>query len=101
MSENRAVVSIGGSSVERPLCVDLDGTLVKSDTLADQVLLLVRRQPREALRSPLWLAQVKAAFKAGVTSRVSLDVDHLPWNRKLLEYLAEQRAAGRRIYLTT
>jgi 4-hydroxybenzoate polyprenyltransferase len=81
--------------------VDLDGTLVKSDTLLDSVLLLVRRQPREALKAPLWLKGGKAAFKAEVTSRVALDVEHLPWNHKLLNYLAEQRAAGRKIYLAT
>ena len=101
MAENPAVVSAVENGIERPLCVDLDGTLVKSDTLTDSILLLVRRHPRTALRAPLWLLRGKAAFKAEVTSRVSLDVDHLPWNHKLLEYLAEQRAAGRKIYLTT
>ena len=29
-------------ATERPLCVDLDGTLVKSDTLVDSLLLLAR-----------------------------------------------------------
>src|SRR5206468_5253666 len=30
-----------------PLCVDLDGTLVKSDTLVDSVLALARQKPAE------------------------------------------------------
>ena len=34
----------------RPLCVDLDGTLVKSDTLMDSLLLLLRSRPLDALQ---------------------------------------------------
>lgn len=39
-------------AAEVPLCVDLDGTLVKSDTLVDAVLLLVRQQPASPLQWP-------------------------------------------------
>lgn len=85
----------------RPLCVDLDGTLVKSDTLADSLLMLVRNHPMKAATAPFWLKQGKAAFKARLASLVSLDVEHLPWNHQLLDYLAEQRSAGRKIYLVT
>ena len=85
----------------RPLCVDLDGTLVKSDTLVDSLLILVRTHPLEALKVPLWILDGKASLKARVGSMVSLDVDTLPYNRTLLNYLREQRAEGREIYLTT
>src|ERR1700743_1820409 len=85
----------------RPLCVDLDSTLVKSDTLLDSLLLLMRTHPLEALQSPAWALRGKAALKREVAARVTLDVDHLPYNRPLIVYLAEQKAAGRRIYLVT
>jgi 4-hydroxybenzoate polyprenyltransferase/phosphoserine phosphatase len=85
----------------RPLCVDLDGTLVKSDTLVDSLLLLVRTHPLRALCAPLWLKGGKAALKARVCEQVQLDVAHLPYNRKLLEYLEEQHGEGRKLYLTT
>lgn len=85
----------------RPLCVDLDGTLVKSDTLADSVLTLLRAHPRNALETVRSLLDGKAAFKARVASIVSLDVAHLPYNRPLLEFLEQERGRGRRIYLTT
>jgi 4-hydroxybenzoate polyprenyltransferase len=84
-----------------PLCVDLEGTLVKSDTLMDSLLLLLRMHPWEALKVPLCLLQGKAALKAKVTAMVSLDVAHLPYNRSLLRYLREQREEGREIYLAT
>ena len=85
----------------RPLCVDLDGTLVKSDTLVDSLLVLVRTHPLRAMRAPLWLTGGKAGLKAKVAAEVQLDAAHLPYNRPLLEYLMEQYAEGRKLYLTT
>ena len=84
-----------------PLCVDLDGTLVKTDTLIDSILALARQNPRAILQIPGWLAQGKAAFKRHVTNSVSLDVSCLPYNHPLLEFLMHQHAAGREIYLAT
>jgi 4-hydroxybenzoate polyprenyltransferase/phosphoserine phosphatase len=83
------------------ICVDLDGTLVKSDTLIDSVLALARQHPRQLLQIPGWIGQGKAAFKRHVTSAVTLDVEHLPYNHPLLEWLRQQHSAGRRLYLAT
>ncbi len=84
-----------------PLCVDLDGTLVKSDTLYDSVLALARQHPAMLLKLPGWLGQGKAALKRHITSSVQLNVVHLPYNRELLQYLEQQYATGRPIYLAT
>ena len=84
-----------------PLCVDLDGTLVKSDTLVDSTLALARHHPAALLKLPGWLLQGKAALKRHLTAAVTLDVAHLPYNRELLQYLEQQHAAGRPIYLAT
>jgi 4-hydroxybenzoate polyprenyltransferase/phosphoserine phosphatase len=83
------------------LCVDLDGTLVKSDTLVDSTLVLARHHPAALLNLPRWLAQGKAALKQHLTSAVQLDVTHLPYNRELLQYLQQQHATGRSLYLAT
>lgn len=89
------------AAAQRPLCVDLDGTLVKSDTLHDSLLALVRTHPLRALRLPFQVLHGKAAFKAFVTSNVEIDVAHLPYNSKLLEYLRDEASKGRPIYLAT
>jgi 4-hydroxybenzoate polyprenyltransferase/phosphoserine phosphatase len=89
----------GGGAL--PLCVDLDGTLVKSDTLLDALLVLARKRPALLLQLPGRVTHGKAAFKAFVTESVQLDVRHLPYNRPLLNYLQQQRVAGRTIYLAT
>ncbi len=85
----------------RPLCVDLDGTLVKSDTLIDSLLVLLRTRPLQVFKLPFMVLKGKAAFKAFVTSSVALDVVHMPYNRPLLQYLQAERASGRPIYLAT
>lgn len=85
----------------QPLCVDLDGTLVKSDTLVDTVIVLARQSPSSLLHFPQWIAQGKAFFKQKVSALASIDVVHLPYNQPLLEYLRQQHAEGREIYLAT
>jgi len=89
------------SAIPRPLCVDLDGTLVKSDTLFDALWLLVRRQPGQLWRLPFWLARGRAGLKIEVASRAPLDTSRLPYNTALLRFLQAEHRAGRRLYLAT
>lgn len=89
------------ASAATALCVDLDGSLVRSDTLIDSLLVMARRKPVRLLRLPLVVLRGKAAFKAWVTDAVALDVSCLPYNRPLLNYLQQQHDAGRAIYLAT
>jgi 4-hydroxybenzoate polyprenyltransferase len=100
MDDLRNAALMDGSS-EVPLCVDLDGTLVKSDTLVDAILLLARQQPMSPLQWPGWVRKGKAGFKREVTGRAVVEVEHLPYNQPLVAYLQEQHARGRRIYLAT
>ena len=84
-----------------PLCVDLDGSLVKSDTLIDSFLVLVRTHPALLFALPGRLLRGKAVLKAFITAHIPLDVAHLPYNRKLLQFLHEEKARGRDLYLVT
>ncbi len=101
MAQTEAEVEGLAAATIRPLFVDLDGTLVKSDTLLDSLLLLARNRPLLLVRLPLWVAGGKAAFKSRVVSAVSLDVANLPYNRELLAFLRAEHAAGRKLYLAT
>jgi 4-hydroxybenzoate polyprenyltransferase len=85
----------------RPLCVDLGGTLVKSDTLIDSLLLLLRRRPGLLLRLPFHLFLGKEAFKTYIEESISLDVAYLPYNHELLRFLQHEQTQGRAIYLAT
>ena len=83
------------------ICVDLDGTLVKSDTLFDSLLALLRKHPEKIMKFPRWSKRGRAGFKEHLTRAVKLDVEHLPYNRPLLAWLRQQHAAGRKLYLAT
>ena len=96
-----AALAVPPDPTLRPLCVDLDGTLVKSDTLVDSLMLLARSKPALVAKLPAQLLKGKAAFKGFVTESVTLDVPHLPYNRPLVEFLRKERARGRSLYLAT
>ncbi len=85
----------------RPLFVDMDGTLVKCDTLADALVVLLREHPGRFLLTPLHLLRGRAALKAYVARSVTLDAEHLPYNRPLLDFLRQEHERGRALYLAT
>ncbi len=84
-----------------PLCVDMDGSLTRVDTLHESLLDLCRRSPRTLFRLPFWIARGKAFFKQRVAAASDIDVSLLPLHADLLAWLKEQRAAGRRLVLAT
>lgn len=84
-----------------PLCVDMDGTLVKLDTLHQALFLLLRRDIVSLMRIPGWILKGKAYLKDQVMQRVTLDATTLPYNQKFLAWLREQHAAGRKLVLAT
>ena len=89
------------TALERPLCVDLDGTLVSTDTLWECVLWLFRRRPWLLLLAPFWLLAGKASFKRRVAVRVTLDPASLPYRQDLLEALHRIKQSGRKLVLAT
>jgi 4-hydroxybenzoate polyprenyltransferase/phosphoserine phosphatase len=89
------------ASDRRALCVDLDGTLLATDSLHELVLALARERPFDLLRLPLWLARGRAALKARLGERVQLDPALLPYRPEVLEALREARAEGRACVLVT
>ena len=82
-----------------PLCVDLDGTLVRSDTLIEGVLSVLGGSG--VLHLPRLLVGNRAAFKRRVAELGPIDPTLLPYNEDVLAYLREQKAAGRMLVLVT
>lgn len=86
---------------EVPLFVDLDGTLVRTDTSTESCFRLIRRNIGYVLLLPWWLLRGKAHLKEQVARRVLLDVEHLPFRQDVIDYLRQQKAAGRKLVLAT
>jgi 4-hydroxybenzoate polyprenyltransferase len=80
-------------------CVDLDGTLLKSDLLYESLLALARRSPFSLLRLPWWLLRGKAALKHEIAMRTELDVASLPYDERVTALL--RRTPGRPRVLCT
>src|SRR5579872_5364081 len=83
-----------------PLCVDLDGTLVHSDTLYESVFAIARSWRVIPTLLSL-LVSGRAGFKRRVSELANLDAAILPYNKELLSFLKAERSAGRKIVLAT
>ena len=79
----------GSASVA--LCVDLDGTLLKSDILYESLLALLGKNPLYLFMLPFWLLRGKAALKHAIASRIELDPTHLPYDERVLGILRDTR----------
>lgn len=75
-----------------PLCVDLDGTLIRSDLLIESALALLSRNPLLLFPMLGWLLRGKAHLKREIARRVELDATHLPYNADVLAWVREQQA---------
>jgi len=84
-----------------PLCVDLDGTLIKTDLLWESLLVLLKQNPLLVVLLPLWLLKGKAYLKHEIARRVTLDASTLPYDQELVEFLANERREGRELLLAT
>ena len=84
-----------------PLCVDLDGTLIKSDLLWEHFLRLLKRNPFQLFPILAWWMRGRAFLKRQLARRVAVDPAGLPYHRPFLAWLREQKAAGRKLVLAT
>jgi 4-hydroxybenzoate polyprenyltransferase len=83
-----------------PLCLDLDGTLVRTDTLYELLLAALKSSPLKLLALPLWLFKGKAHFKRQLCRYASISAAGLPYRTELVNW-ARRQATVREVYLAT
>ena len=94
---------------QRPIFVDLDGTLIASDSLWDSVAIAFRIAPLAALGHllcGLWAAVTKgstgkASLKERFATHFPVDPQELPLRDEIVAFLLEQKKAGRSIVLAS
>jgi 4-hydroxybenzoate polyprenyltransferase/phosphoserine phosphatase len=91
----------GGQRESVPLCVDLDGTLLRCDSLVESLWRMLRTDPLLLFRMPRWIGRGRAWLKGEIANRVALDPAELPYNEELLEFLRARAAGGQPLYLVT
>ena len=84
-----------------PLVVDLDGTLLKTDTLYESFVAAVFNRPLDAVLALPRLLRGRAAFKARLREVADLDIEGLPLRETLVEHLTAERGQGRKIHLVS
>ncbi|MGZ5085303.1 MAG: UbiA family prenyltransferase [Usitatibacter sp.] len=84
-----------------PLCVDLDGTLVKTDMLMESLASAAKRAPHALLALPFWLLRGRPPLQRERARRALIDAATLPYDLNVVALLERERAAGRRIVLAT
>lgn len=89
------------SSQKPPLCVDLDGTLIATDTLWESILILLKTKPLVIFLFPIWFYKGRAYFKHQLAQQVTLPVATLPYRQAVLTFLQQQQAQGRILVLAT
>ncbi|MCL4184249.1 MAG: UbiA family prenyltransferase [Burkholderiaceae bacterium] len=89
------------ADIEVPLYVDLDGSVIRTDTLWESFASALRRNPLRAIVALRALASGRAALKRRLAEIGAPDIDSLPRHEALIDWLREQRAQGRRIVLAT
>ena len=83
------------------ICVDLDGTLVATNTLWESLLKVGLHHPLSLFPLIAALFQGKTRFKEVMAGIAIPNVKCLPYRQELLEYLRAQKASGRRLVLAT
>ena len=88
-----------------PLCVDLDGTLLRTDSLHELILRDIKQSFWQIFVLP-WIAlqclfKGKQHLKCYLAERCKLDPASLPYNTSFLEFLKQQHGMGRTLVLVT
>lgn len=93
--------AVDPAAIKRPLVVDLDGTLIRSDLFFENLFGFVGLSPFEAYKIPLWLLNGKAALKRKLAESSEIDVATLPYAEAVLACIHKARMEGRRVYLAS
>jgi 4-hydroxybenzoate polyprenyltransferase len=87
---------------QKPLVVDLDGTLTYTDLLYESTLIFLRQHPLQFWKLLWWLIHGgKIHLKTQLLPYAPKDMDLLPYHLPFLDWLKKEKSTGRRIILCT
>lgn len=84
-----------------PLVLDLDGTVIHTDTFHEMMAYLLIHNPLILLSLPFWFLKGRAYAKAQLVARTNLSLEILPYNRALLSFAQKAGEEGRALILAT
>src|SRR5580704_17846897 len=96
-----SAVSTSPTEKAIPLCVDLDGTLIRTDVLWESLMVLLKQNPLYLSAVPFWLLRGRAFLKRQIADRAQVDPASLPYHQLFLDFLRAERKNGRTLLLAT
>lgn len=85
-----------------PICVDLDGTLIRNDITIWSTKVFVKMKITNIFKILYWLAFKGWAYvKKKVARTVKLDMNILEYNKPFLDFLIAERNSGTPLFLAT
>lgn len=87
-------------TADLPLAVDLDGTLIHGDTFFESILSYLASNPLGVISLAMWFTKGRAFVKAKLADYAPKP-DELPYDKRVLAWLHEEKARGRRLALAT
>src|SRR6516225_6449597 len=84
-----------------PLVIDLDGTLIKTNSLDETFLDALRADPLALWRLPIQCIIGRPAAKAFLAGKSPLDVETWPVRQDFIDYVEAQFKAGRKVVLAS
>jgi 4-hydroxybenzoate polyprenyltransferase len=84
-----------------PLCVKLEGAVLRTGTTAELALALVRRRPLMLFALLAWIFSGREEFRRRVAEKAAFDPATLPYRWALVAFLRREGATGRNIILVT
>lgn len=88
-------------SLDYPLVIDLDGTLINTDSLDETFLNTLRSNPLSLLRLPKQIIVGRSAVKEFLAQQAPLESNTWPVNQDFISYIEEQVELGRKVVLAT
>ena len=84
-----------------PLCVDLDGTLLTTDSCWEAFFLLMKKNPLFVFYCGVWILRGLAYLKFKIGERVDINPATFSYSEDLLRFLHTECADGRELILVT
>lgn len=90
-----------GATLQPPLILDLDHTLIRTDCFFEALILFLKANPLNLFVVSYWLLHGRAYVKQQLAQRVVLSIDSLPLNEDVVAYAREQAEKGRAVHMAT
>ncbi len=84
-----------------PLFVDLDGTLIATDFLLEQIIYMIKKNPFSIFLMLFWLTKGRPFLKSKLAEKTEISFKTLPLNHEFSEFIKAEKKRGRTLILAT